>query len=168
MLLITVDLSLLWPRRFASLLGTWELHSRVRCFIVIWANQIVNFELKLRSLISKFDSKLRDSIRSCEVGGMASTEVDDSDELQSGCQHLNINSTTHHHLTCISETFKANQFSTGRTYYLYYKSPLVQTVLCTLSLLTLLTIHNLQAGLENSKCNVDQPRSVKSFYFRRI
>ena len=25
----------LWPHRFATLLGTWKLHSRVRCFIVI-------------------------------------------------------------------------------------------------------------------------------------
>ena len=54
---ITVDFNSLWPRGFGNILGTWELRSRIRGFIVIEVNQIVNFEMKTTSLISKFDSK---------------------------------------------------------------------------------------------------------------
>ena len=57
LLALTVDFNALWPRGFRNILGTWELGSSIRGFIVIGANQIANFEMKTTSLISKFDSK---------------------------------------------------------------------------------------------------------------
>ena len=53
---VTVDFNSLWPRGFENILGISELRSRIRGFIVIGANQIVSFEMKTISLISKFDS----------------------------------------------------------------------------------------------------------------
>ena len=57
MIYSTVDFNSLWPRGFGNILGIWELRFRIRGFIVTGANQIVNFEMKTTSLISKFDSK---------------------------------------------------------------------------------------------------------------
>ena len=54
---VTVDFNSLWPHRFGNILGTWELRFTIRGFIVIEVNQIVNFEMKIMSLISEFDLK---------------------------------------------------------------------------------------------------------------
>ena len=66
-LLFTVDFNLPWPRGFGNILGTWELRSRIRGFIVIDGNQIANFETKTTSLISKFDSKFANFASKFEV-----------------------------------------------------------------------------------------------------
>ena len=47
---VTVDFNSLWPRGFGNILGTWELRSRIRGFIVTDGNQIANFETKTTSL----------------------------------------------------------------------------------------------------------------------
>ena len=52
-----MDFNSLWLCRFGNILGTWELRFRICGFIVIEVNQIVNFEMKTRSLISEFDLK---------------------------------------------------------------------------------------------------------------
>ena len=99
----------LWPRGFGNFLGIWELRSRIRGFIVVGANQIVNFEMKTTSLISKFDSKFANFASKFQATvEMACV----SDNLKSWSV-----STLKHQLdseafTCLYETLKANQFCT--------------------------------------------------------
>ena len=52
-----MDFNSLGPRGFGNILGIWELRFTIRGFIVVGANQIVNFEMKTTSLILEFDSK---------------------------------------------------------------------------------------------------------------
>ena len=62
-----MDFNSLWPRGCRNILGTWELRSRIRGFIVIDGNQNANFETKTTILISKFDSKFANFASKFEV-----------------------------------------------------------------------------------------------------
>ena len=65
--LVAVDFNSLWLCGFRNILGTWELSSRIRGFIVTDGNQIAHFETKTTSLISKFDSKFANFASKFEV-----------------------------------------------------------------------------------------------------
>ena len=61
---ITVDFILLWPRQFASLLGTWQLYSRFDSPIVKKANHIGCLQMKFANTLrtSKATSQVMNSI----------------------------------------------------------------------------------------------------------
>ena len=49
--IITVDFTLLWPRGFASLLGTWKLHSILLIAIIKEPTKLCASKFKLESSI---------------------------------------------------------------------------------------------------------------------
>ena len=61
---LTVDFILLWLRQFASLLGTWELYSRVDSPVVKKANNIGCLQMKFANTLrtSKATSQVMNSI----------------------------------------------------------------------------------------------------------
>ena len=101
-----MDFNSLWPRGFGNILGIWELRSRIRGFIVVGANQIVNFEMKTMSLISKFDSKYVNFASKFQAAvEMACV----SDNLKSWSVSTFKHQLDSEAFTCLYETLKANQ-----------------------------------------------------------